>query len=86
IKIKNAGYKSDTQALDADCACYTCQNFSRAYLHHLHKVGEILGSRLNTIHNLHYYQVLMAGMRSAIEAGEFEAFKRDFAAKRASLS
>jgi queuine tRNA-ribosyltransferase len=86
IKIKNAGYKSDTQALDADCACYTCQNFSRAYLHHLHKVGEILGSRLNTIHNLHYYQVLMAGMRSAIEAREFEAFKREFAAKRASLS
>ena len=86
IKIKNAGYKTDTQPLDADCDCYTCQNFSRAYLHHLHKIGEILGSRLNTIHNLHYYQVLMAGMRSAIEAGEFEAFKQAFAAKRASLS
>ena len=77
IKIKKAGYQGDTQALDADCDCYTCQNFSRAYLHHLHKVGEILGSRLNTIHNLHYYQVLMAGMRSAIEAGEFDAFKRE---------
>ncbi len=86
IKIKNAGYKTDTQPLDADCGCYTCQNFSRAYLHHLHKIGEILGSRLNTIHNLHYYQVLMAGMRSAIEAGEFEAFKLAFTAKRASLS
>ena len=86
IKIKNAGYKTDTQPLDADCGCYTCQNFSRAYLHHLHKIGEILGSRLNTIHNLHYYQVLMAGIRSAIEAGEFEAFKQAFAAKRASLS
>lgn len=86
IKIKNAGYKNDTQPLDADCRCYTCQNFSRAYLHHLHKVGEILGSRLNTIHNLHYYQVLMAGMRSAIAAGEFAAFKQNFTAKRGTLS
>ena len=86
IKIKNAGYKSDTQPLDADCGCYTCSNFSRAYLHHLHKVGEILGARLNTIHNLHYYQELMAGMRSSIEAGAFEAFKLEFAAKRAQLT
>lgn len=85
IKIKNAGYKTDTQPLDADCGCYTCQKFSRAYLHHLHKVGEILGSRLNTIHNLHYYQVLMAGMRIAIEGSTFEAFKIEFAKKRASL-
>ena len=86
IKIKNAGYKSDTQPLDTDCGCYTCSNFSRAYLHHLHKVGEILGARLNTIHNLHYYQELMAGMRSSIEAGAFEAFKLEFAAKRAQLT
>ncbi len=86
IKIKNAGYRTDTQPLDADCSCYTCQNFSRAYLHHLHKVGEILGSRLNTIHNLHYYQVLMTGMRGAIEAGTFETFKAEFSTKRASLS
>jgi queuine tRNA-ribosyltransferase len=86
VKIKNASYKNDTAPLDADCSCYTCQNFTRAYLHHLHKVGEILGSRLNTIHNLHYYQVLMAGMRTAIEAGNFEAFKLEFAAKRARLS
>jgi queuine tRNA-ribosyltransferase len=85
IKIKNAGYKQDLKPLDSDCNCYTCRNFSRAYLHHLHKVGEILGARLNTIHNLHYYQVLMQGMRGAIEAGEFEAFKTDFAAKRAQL-
>jgi queuine tRNA-ribosyltransferase len=85
VKIKNASYKNDTAPLDADCSCYTCQNFTRAYLHHLHKVGEILGSRLNTIHNLHYYQVLMAGMRAAIEAGQFEAFKSSFAAKRARL-
>jgi queuine tRNA-ribosyltransferase len=86
VKIKNAIHKADTQPLDADCACYTCQNFSRAYLHHLHRIGEILGARLNTIHNLHYYQVLMQGMRSAIEAGTFEAFKAEFAAKRASLA
>ena len=86
IKIKNAGYKTDTQPLDADCDCYTCQNFSRAYLHHLHKVGEILGARLNTIHNLHYYQVLMSGMRNAIEAGTFEVFKINFAFNRSVLS
>ena len=86
VKIKNATYKNDIQPLDADCACYTCQNFTRAYLHHLHRIGEILGSRLNTIHNLHYYQQLMAGMRSAIETGTFETFKQEFAAKRKSLS
>ncbi len=86
IKIKNAFYKQDTQPLDADCDCYTCRNFTRAYLHHLHKVGEILGARLNTIHNLHYYQVLMQGMRSAIESGSFEQFKSEFVAKRARLS
>lgn len=82
IKIKNAGYKQDMTPLDADCPCYTCRSFTRAYLHHLHKVGEILGARLNTIHNLHYYQVLMQGMRSAIESGEFEAFKQEFKLKR----
>ncbi len=82
VKIKNASYKNDTRALDADCSCYTCQNFTRSYLHHLHRTGEILGARLNTIHNLHYYQQLMASMRSAIENNRFEAFKTDFAAKR----
>ncbi len=85
IKIKNAGYKTDIRPLDADCACYTCQNFSRAYLHHLQKVGEILGARLNTIHNLHYYQVLMQDMRAAIEVGKFATFKNRFAAKRAQI-
>lgn len=85
VKIKNATYKNDTQPLDADCTCYTCRNFTRSYLHHLHRIGEILGSRLNTIHNLHYYQQLMAGMRSAIESDTFEAFKLEFAAKRKSL-
>jgi queuine tRNA-ribosyltransferase len=86
VKIKNTRYKTDTQPLDADCTCYTCKNFSRAYLHHLHRIGEILGARLNTIHNLHYYQVLMASMRSAIEAGTFEAFKTEFATKRTQLN
>ena len=85
IKIKNAGYKTDIRPLDADCKCYTCQNFSRAYLHHLQKVGEILGARLNTIHNLHYYQVLMQGMRTAIENGIFEQFRSEFVAKRMQL-
>ena len=82
IKIKNAGYKTDIRPLDADCTCYTCQNFSRAYLHHLQKVGEILGARLNTIHNLHYYQVLMQEMRAAIENEIFESFKNEFLSKR----
>jgi queuine tRNA-ribosyltransferase len=86
VKIKNTRYKTDTQPLDTDCACYTCQNFSRAYLHHLHRVGEILGARLNTIHNLHYYQVLMASMRTAIESGTFETFKTEFAIKRTQLN
>jgi queuine tRNA-ribosyltransferase len=85
IKIKNATYKMDMQPLDKDCTCYTCQHFTRAYLHHLHKVGEILGARLNTIHNLHYYQVLMQNMRDAIEANQFNAFKTDFIKKRAQL-
>ncbi|MGZ8271692.1 MAG: tRNA guanosine(34) transglycosylase Tgt [Methylophilus sp.] len=85
VKIKNAFYKNDLRPLDADCTCYTCQNFTRAYLHHLHKVGEILGARLNTIHNLHYYQVLMQGMRDAIENGTFETFKLEFATKRSQL-
>ena len=86
VKIKNAFYKQDVKPLDDDCNCYTCQHFTRAYLHHLHKVGEILGARLNTIHNLHYYQVLMQGMRDAIEAGTFKAFKLEFARKRAQIS
>ncbi len=85
IKIKNATYKNDLQPLDAECPCYTCQHFTRSYLHHLHRVGEILGARLNTIHNLHYYQILMQGMRQAIENGRFEAFKQDFYTKRQSL-
>ena len=71
VKIKNARFKTDQAPLDPTCSCYTCQNFSRAYLHHLFRAGEILSSILNTIHNLHYYQTLMAEMRSAIENGQF---------------
>ena len=70
VKIKNAVHKADTRPLDASCACYTCRNFSRAYLHHLFRVGEILGAQLNTIHNLHYYQTLMRELRAAIAAGK----------------
>ncbi len=69
IKIKNAQYKKDPRPLDESCECYTCRNFSRAYLHHLHRIGEILGAQLNTIHNLHYYQVLMRELREAIANG-----------------
>jgi len=83
VRIKNAIYRTDTAPLDAQCTCYTCQNFSRAYLHHLHRLGEILGARLNTIHNLHYYQELMQQMRAAIEAGRFAEFQAAFHQARA---
>ncbi len=78
LKIKNARYKDDTQPLDETCNCYACRHFSRAYLHHLHRTGEILGARLNTIHNLHYYLQLMREMRAAIDAGQFQAFVVQF--------
>ncbi|MGD8482255.1 MAG: tRNA guanosine(34) transglycosylase Tgt [Gammaproteobacteria bacterium] len=84
VKIRNARYQEDLSPLDADCGCYTCRNYSRAYLRHLDKCGEILGSRLNTIHNLHYYQELMAGIRQAIAAGELAGFVRHFYSLRAS--
>ncbi|MDW3680492.1 tRNA guanosine(34) transglycosylase Tgt [Cupriavidus sp. CV2] len=83
VKIKNAVHRNDTRPLDESCGCYTCRNFSRSYLHHLHRVGEILGARLNTIHNLHYYLELMGEMREAIEEHRFEAFRLQFAADRA---
>ena len=86
IKIRNAVHKTDTKPLDKDCACYTCKNFSRGYLHHLQRVNEILGARLNTIHNLHYYQQLMSEIRSAIEADAFAEFARQFERRRAGLS
>jgi queuine tRNA-ribosyltransferase len=74
VKIRNARHRSDTGPLDADCDCYTCRNFSRAYLHHLQKTNEILGARLNTLHNLRYYQTLMREMREAIEAGRLAEY------------
>ncbi len=83
IKIRNSRYKNDTSPLDADCACYTCRNFSRAYLHHLQRVNEITGARLNTIHNLHFYLDLMRRARVAIEAGGFGKFALKLASRRA---
>jgi queuine tRNA-ribosyltransferase len=82
VKIKNARHRDDTGPLDPECACYTCRNFSRAYLHHLHRAGEILGARLNTIHNLHYYLELMAGLRGAIETRCLASFESRFRAER----
>jgi queuine tRNA-ribosyltransferase len=83
IKIKNARYKDETGPLDESCTCYCCKNFSRAYLHHLHRSKEILGARLNTIHNLHYYLNLMQEMRDAIDADRFHEFRLQFNADRA---
>ena len=83
IKIKNARHKNEQNPLDDTCTCYACQNFSRAYLHHLHRCGEILGAQLNTIHNLHFYLQLMEDMRAAIETDSFAAFRRQFVADRA---
>ncbi|SFV69379.1 tRNA-guanine transglycosylase [hydrothermal vent metagenome] len=82
VKIRNAKYQKDTNAIDNECGCYTCQNYSRSYLHHLQKTNEILGSRLNTIHNLFYYQFLMQQMRDAIVENRFDEFKKEFYAKQ----
>jgi queuine tRNA-ribosyltransferase len=83
IRIRNSQFQQDTRPLDENCDCYTCRNYSRAYLRHLDKAGEILGARLNTIHNLYYYQKLMRGLRDAIAAGELAEFVADFYARRA---
>jgi queuine tRNA-ribosyltransferase len=82
LKIRNSQYQNDTRPIDEQCGCYTCQHYSRAYLRHLDKCGEILGARLNTIHNLYYYQELMRGIREAIAQGQFEAFVSEFYALR----
>jgi queuine tRNA-ribosyltransferase len=82
VKIRNAKHKTDTQPLDENCDCYTCKNYSRSYLHHLDKCNEILGARLNTIHNLRYYQSIMEGLREAIAANQLEQFVQDFYAKK----
>ncbi len=78
IRIRNSSYKADTRALDRFCDCYTCQHFTRSYLHHLDRCHEILGMRLNTLHNLHYYQRLMFGLRTAIEQGKLSDFVEHF--------
>lgn len=78
VKIRNAQYKLDTSTLDKCCNCYTCQNYTKSYLHHLQRKNEILSARLNTIHNLYYYQDLMSQMRQAIEDDSFPEFKQNF--------
>jgi queuine tRNA-ribosyltransferase len=78
VKIRNAKHRADPRPLDETCPCYTCTNFTRSYLHHLQRVNEILGARLNTLHNLHYYLELAASMRAAIEADRFDAWSADF--------
>lgn len=83
VKIRNAQYRNDDGPLDPACNCSTCQHYSRAYLHHLDRCDEMLGPRLNTIHNLHYYHQLMADMRAHIEAGSFNAFAEAFLASPA---
>ncbi|MDH4396901.1 MAG: tRNA guanosine(34) transglycosylase Tgt [Limnobacter sp.] len=82
IRIRNARFKNDESPLDATCTCYTCKNFSRAYLHHLDRSKEMLAAHLNTMHNLHYYLELMQNMRDAIEQDRFDAFVQDFHAQR----
>jgi queuine tRNA-ribosyltransferase len=82
VKIRNAKHKTDTSPLDEKCDCYTCKNYSRSYLHHLDKCNEILGARLNTIHNLRYYQVVMEGLRSAISENTLVEFVNTFYAQK----
>jgi queuine tRNA-ribosyltransferase len=83
VKIRNSRHRDDTGPLDPDCACYTCGHFSRGYLHHLQRVNEILGARLNTIHNLHFYLELMRRARAAVEAGQLAGFARSVRERRA---
>ena len=83
VRIRNAVHRADVRPLDETCRCYTCRNFSRAYLHHLQRVNEILGARLNTIHNLHYYLTLMEELRGAVSEGRLDAHNAGFAAERA---
>jgi queuine tRNA-ribosyltransferase len=78
LKLRNAMHRHSTAPLDPNCDCYTCKNFSRAYLHHLDKCNEILGSQLNTIHNLRFYQNHMAGIREAIASATLDAFSTAF--------
>ena len=86
VKIRNAQYRDDTRALDPSCRCHTCAHFSLSYLHHLQRSNEITGSRLNTLHNLHFYLTIMQEMREAIVAGKFQAWRTQFARDRATKS
>ena len=86
VKIRNAQYRDDTRALDPSCRCHTCANFSLSYLHHLQRSNEITGSRLNTLHNLHFYLTIMQEMREAIASGRFQAWRTQFARDRATKS
>jgi queuine tRNA-ribosyltransferase len=81
VNIRNAVHRLDTGPIEADCACYTCRHYSRSYLRHLDRTGEILGARLNTIHNLFFYQRLMREIRAAIEGARFRDYARDFYAR-----
>ena len=85
IRIRNARYRDDLAPLDERCACYTCRNFTRAYLYHLQKTNEILGARLNTLHNLHYYQELMGELRAAIKRGDLAPKAKDLLNQRKQL-
>jgi queuine tRNA-ribosyltransferase len=82
VNIRNAAYQKDTAPIEEGCACYTCRNYSRSYLRHLDKCGEILGSHLNTVHNLFFYERLMAEIRAAIEAGRLESYTAEFYAQQ----
>jgi queuine tRNA-ribosyltransferase len=83
LRIRNARYKDDEQPIDETCACYACRGFSRAYLHHLDRCGEMLAPMLMSVHNLHFYVGLMEQVRRALEAKQFSAWRREFAAARA---
>ena len=84
LKLRNNQYRKDITPPDEQCGCYTCRNFTRAYLHHLQRINEILGSHLNTLHNLYYYQQLMSEIRIAIETGQFGEYVQEFQANAAS--
>ncbi|MGC1952232.1 MAG: tRNA guanosine(34) transglycosylase Tgt, partial [Gammaproteobacteria bacterium] len=75
IRIRNSRYRADLRPIDEECACYTCRHYTRAYLHHLDKCREMLGARLNTLHNLHYYQDLLSSLREAVRAGRLASYR-----------
>jgi queuine tRNA-ribosyltransferase len=82
VKIRHAEHRTSQLPLDPDCACYTCTRYTRAYLHHLDRANEILGARLNTLHNLYYYQKLMRDLRAAIAGHRLDSMVREFYASR----